>query len=444
MKIVNNKTYIIEKVASFILIFIFLSIRVQAQNYHYIRSGANGSGTGNDWDNAFTSIPAVLIRGDTYYICAGSYGPYTFSPLSGTNYVYLKTATVLNHGTNMGWTNSYAVGEALFSGSGAIWTINTDYIDVDGGYGSGTNQHGIHISSSLTTPGGAVVVPYGVVPAQSHIWFRSMEINVAPWGNGNNARIIYHDSSTTTDWNFTNCFFHGGYCGVSFIAGGSAYNLIDHCTFYNIGSDVAANHCAFVTAASANYTTIRNCIFWNAQGNYNTTYIEPQFQGSHFYVYGNVFREDSGVVGTGQGIFAITSSDVWTDVHIYNNTGYGLHTTAGLIWAGNVTGQQVFVTNNLFQSCLGSLTIYNPGSSLFSGNNIVNTPLVQFKNSSVGDFHLTQAVPGIALESSYDIDPDGNIRGADGAWDIGAYEFVSASNNLAPPWPPFPSFKTTP
>src|SRR5687768_17254029 len=44
----------------------------------YVRQGATGSGNGSDWTNAYTSLPASLVRGDTYYVADGTYAGYTF------------------------------------------------------------------------------------------------------------------------------------------------------------------------------------------------------------------------------------------------------------------------------------------------------------------------------------------------------------------------------
>ena len=42
-----------------------------AGDYHYVRAGATGLNNGSDWNNAWTSLPATLVRGDTYYIADG-------------------------------------------------------------------------------------------------------------------------------------------------------------------------------------------------------------------------------------------------------------------------------------------------------------------------------------------------------------------------------------
>ena len=47
------------------------------------------------------------------------------------------------------------------------------------------------------------------------------------------------------------------------------------------------------------------------------------------------------------------------------------------------------------------------------------------QNGSGLDFHLHQATaPGATLGAPYDHDPDGKLRGADGTWDRGAFEYA--------------------
>src|SRR3990172_8979021 len=81
----------------------------------YIRAGAVGNGSGSDWTNActdFTGSCAVssLVRGDTYYVGAGTYGSRTFNTAeSGTIVNHNKGATVADHGTDTGWQATYSV-----------------------------------------------------------------------------------------------------------------------------------------------------------------------------------------------------------------------------------------------------------------------------------------------------------------------------------------------
>jgi hypothetical protein len=91
--------------------------------------GATGSGTGADWTNAFPSIP-TLVRGNTYYFADGTFTNRTFNnAVSGTQTISLIKATVANHGTSVGWQNSYGDGKTTFIGS---MRFNTGYYVFDG------------------------------------------------------------------------------------------------------------------------------------------------------------------------------------------------------------------------------------------------------------------------------------------------------------------------
>ncbi len=88
----------------------------QAAN-HYVRAGAAGSANGNDWSNAYAALPASLVRGDVYYIAAGSYGARDFDDAhSGTAVITIKKAVAADHGTDTGWLAAYA-GQAVFQSS---------------------------------------------------------------------------------------------------------------------------------------------------------------------------------------------------------------------------------------------------------------------------------------------------------------------------------------
>ena len=40
---------------------------------HCVRAGAGGDGSGTDWVNAYPTLPTELVRGDIYYVAAGTY-----------------------------------------------------------------------------------------------------------------------------------------------------------------------------------------------------------------------------------------------------------------------------------------------------------------------------------------------------------------------------------
>jgi hypothetical protein len=142
------------------LVVVLLLIAVPslaADNLYYVRAGATGTGTGADWTNAYTTLPAVLSRGTTgatYYIADGNYEGYLFNSTSaladGTKIITIKKATVADHGTDTGWDNGYGDGQAVFQYSDygtvamagyklSTFRILTSYITIDGAVGSGSD-----------------------------------------------------------------------------------------------------------------------------------------------------------------------------------------------------------------------------------------------------------------------------------------------------------------
>ncbi len=156
------------------------------------------------------------------------------------------------------------------------------------------------------------------------------------------------------------------------------------------------------------------------------------------YIYGNVFkatRPDEQT--TNPSIFSSTSGELVLNVFIYNNTIYGLHGSPPSIGyadtgvRGDNPNSTITVRNNLWQA-----NTYPPGFQAVKTQdyNLLNTGGASFINAGSGDFHLTQPTPaGIALPSPYNLDPDGNVRGADGTWDRGAFEYApGVAANAAP------------
>ncbi|MGZ3805746.1 MAG: hypothetical protein ACXVB4_16130, partial [Pseudobdellovibrionaceae bacterium] len=114
--------------------FIFITLQAEAVN-HFVRQDATGSANGSDWTNAYTSLPATLVRGDTYYIAAGNYSGRTFNtPTSGTTLITIKKAIEADHGTETGWQASYGTGQAAFTG---MLEFTSSYWVFDGMTGGG-------------------------------------------------------------------------------------------------------------------------------------------------------------------------------------------------------------------------------------------------------------------------------------------------------------------
>jgi hypothetical protein len=107
---------------------------------------------------------------------------------------------------------------------------------------------------------------------------------------------------------------------------------------------------------------------------------------------------------------------------VYNNTFIGVLDDGTMI---GVYGTNAMVKNNLFYNCASSTISVTNGetaNNLTVGSNVFS------------GFAITAALPGTSLGSPYNTDLTGATRGADGVFDIGAYEY-SAGGEPEPPAP---------
>jgi hypothetical protein len=211
---------------------------LQAQTF-CVRQGATGTGTGSDWTNAYAALPATLQRGATYYVADGTYPSYTFDdPVSTSTYITIRKATATVHGTDTGWQLSYGDGEALFTGSGNIWTFTTGFYDMDGvvGYGKSPGGFGFRLLSTSARSTTTHLIYFGGTPING-LRIRHAELD---WNNGTgtstsavtrgfDAGTASHDGTL-----FQSCYSHHS-SGFHFFVLNSANMTIERCYFYQNG-----------------------------------------------------------------------------------------------------------------------------------------------------------------------------------------------------------------
>jgi hypothetical protein len=231
-----------------------------------------------------------------------------------------------------------------------------------------------------------------------------------------------------------NCNIHGA---STLIYTHTAHNtIVEGCSLYDSRYDPsvagpAAVHANVFYTSYSNYGTFKNNRVWNWEAEGLFFNYEGQ---TGWKIYGNVFiggnTVDSGVetmFGYVHGRHEFYNNpfvDFWTSVRLEGVSG------------GNVK-------NNLFYNAppttFGAASrSYNwyYGSGTWSETGMQNGTGSPFVNSSNKDYRL--AVPTQAgdtlIEETYQTDFFGNPRGADGAWDRGAFEF-SSTNTIRPAAP---------
>lgn len=343
----------------FALLFVLLGApRLVPAACHVVFSGvAGGSHSGADWTNAYTDLPASLIRGDIYYVGAGTYGRHVFNDAtSGSTIIEVRAATASDHCTDTGWNGSTMLGKAVFqatvSNSANILEFDSNYFTINGNgrstatgnpYTDWQNSNGYNISISNangnvcsgssgdnqnTHVGGSgsfITLDYVEIPGNSPTTDQCAAIGVEPSASG-----------STHDWTISHSYLHDvGARMFEFdgkTSGGSSvgnYNMVtewnylknnyssstDHGECYQVGSNLGS-----LTIA---WSYITNCI--------GTGFIATASGGSYsagnnangpWSIIGNVFTSDGGPTHCwfGNGTIAFFDISFTAPVYILNNT----------------------------------------------------------------------------------------------------------------------------
>lgn len=398
----------------------------------YVRPGASGNGSGSDWANAYTSLPPSLNRGDTYWLADGNYGSRNFND-AGTATITLKKATPASHGTSTGWSDAYGAGQATFS------NMNFDagnYV-IDGAKRNESNwadsaSYGIRnsggvYSSRLSSSSGTCA---------DNLTLRYVDIG-APVGSGVSSAGssgLYlggfgSGSLACDNWTLHRSHVHNTKIHVQ-CAGCNALKI--EYTHFGTGwgkeairgqvyaSNMVVRHSVFKDScqrdpADATSGCTGEIALWDGSGFDNNE------------VYGNVFYKTTNEINTGGVIIIGGNGSSWVgpggaNTKVFNNTLSGYKDGTAMIL---LNGSGTACKNNVWYGVASGVgTGCNSGSS---SNNVVlsSSPFVSV---SVGDFKLTVATTsGAALPSPYDVDMKGTKRGADGVWDIGAFEYSNGA-----------------
>lgn len=403
----------------------------------YVRPGATGNGSGSDWANAYTSLPSALVRGDTYWLADGSYGSYTFDD-PGSTVTTLRKATAAAHGTNTGWSDSYGDGQAVFTNM----NFEYGYYVIDGATRNESNwadssAYGIRNAGSLYSSR----LSSNSAACADNLTFRYMDVGAATGGGVDSAASsgLYlggfgGGSLACENWTLHRSHVHNTKIHVQ--CAGCSGLLVEY-THFGTGWGKEAIR-GQVYAANM---TVRHSVFKDScqrdpgDSTSGCTAEIALWDGSGFdnnEVYGNVFYKTTSEINTGGVIVIGGNGSSWVgpsanNTKVFNNT-----------MAGYKVGTAIVLLNGSNNACRNNVW-YGIASGIGTGcnasvstNNAVlsSSPFVSY---SSGDFRLaTSTAGGYALPSPYDVDMKGAKRGADGSWDLGAYEYGSGGIQQLP------------
>jgi len=408
---------------------------------HHVHSGAVGSNNGESWNDAYTSIPATLTRGDTYYVADGSYSGYVFDdPESGSSVITIKKATPNEHGSSNGWVDSLGDGQAIFTSG--LGFIKDNYV-FDGVYRNEADwrdepAYGFRVKGALTW---------------NTAWYSEV---------GHNIVVRYCDVGGTPSENFdeahpTNAFYFGGF-------GENVTNItVSRCHIHNVdvgfqiaGGDgmlIEYNHIGptwnkevIRGQNTAKNIIIRYNIFLNGcqkvvgdppDGRAGCTAQIGIWDGvaggfDNNEIYGNVIATEktdnhSDAALFVGGNFSDLAGPGGDNTKVYNNTIVGIAVGQADI---DLNGNNTHAFNNMWYDISASGV---GATATFTGSNGEegSDPFVNYVGNN---YRLIAAVAGTALGAGFSAqDIIGTVRGNDGVWDRGAYEFESGGVDVTPP-----------
>jgi len=416
----------------------------------YVKPGG-GTGAGTSWTTAwsiagFSSHMGSIAPGDTVWFAGGNYGTVSFTiSASGTSgnpitYKRVVASDPIAGSVASDWNSSFDSTIVMNTGSGAAcMTLQASWIVVDGRTGL------------LGTSGGWVI---NYVDNSSAIGDTSTATNnvtlryLTTWGPG-----IITQTSDTRGFDISNTgnktFYLMQYCeaghggDTNMQIGVNSGTLTDftmeYCWCHDAGAINAGSfHPNLLIFGPSNRVTIRYNRFYNI----DVEGLFPAYDCANWYVYGNLFYQGSIPLNTGRA-FEFDSGAAVSNIFFYNNTIVDLPlgtrfdqgaSTSGCVSRNNLywnTGNSGYQTGWTHDHNFYSGATEGGSGDIGSGTQ----PFASYvANSTTSDYHIISTVgakfprdkgASIAPVSgqTINLDPDGNIRGADGTWDIGAYEY---------------------
>jgi hypothetical protein len=377
------------KIFSTILILL-LAFSAGAQTTNYVRAGASGSNNGTDWNNAFTSFPSTLNRGEVYMIAGDVTGTdYDFNDAnSGTTPIIILSATVENHGTDTGWNNAYA-GTATWSGE---WSFTTDYYFISGQTRDSTtwtNGYGFRVANYWNyaeTDGSAgdnIVMLYVDVSGNKTLFGQN-------WCTNMNGGVDIKGPGWKTNFVMGNCMIsHASFIQLSFVRGFVITNsVLAHGNRKQSirGTDFCPDgeilNCRFYEAANGNINELgAECspgtgdeshtaviAVWDDNGNGAGAFDNWRIEGNNIW-YQNFVPGDGPnaaiVVGGGTGWDGVPASNVTVSTNTI--VGYGARNASLIINGGDAAGSNKVAQGNKWRDC-SSYFVSVTGTTADNGN----------------------------------------------------------------------------
>jgi len=393
----------------------------------YVRpnGGSYGSENGSDWNNAFDGFSdiawASIAAGDTIWVAGGTYTQDLVPAKSGTSGSRIAVRRARTDATECtgagGWNSSFA---STITQSTASIVINSyNYITISGRTTAAGGTQGWLIDFTGATSGTGIEWPNGANGSYNIIEYVDIQgpgyITYSSDGRGIDATPF----SSATNNTFSYCKIHDWESTV--YLGGFDYCTFDHCELYNARAvNSAVFHPNLMYMIDADHLTFRyNYVHASIGEGLFWTNNDDDVSGAD--IYGNLFVNTKDGGSTTK-VIQPDNVGTFTALRIWNN-----------VFDNNYN---VLYGDSAFSSCecRNNIITRNGTSNPFGGtgwtvsNNLVSNTGTGIFTTLGSDYHIGSADSparnvGYNLSTFFTLDRDGNTFGADGTWDVGAYEY---------------------
>jgi hypothetical protein len=425
-----HKRSLFRRLAPFLtlLLVCVLAGPSQAANWYVRPSG--GSGAGTNWNTAWNGLSSInwssVACGDTIWVAGGTYAQ-DLSPqkncTSGSRlYVRRARSDAAECTSATGWNSGFEStihqtrAKILFSG-------NYNYITVSGRTAGSGGNNGWWIDFTGATSGVGIDWPNGSNASYNIIEYVDVQgpgnITYSSDGRGIDATPFSSATGNTFShlkiWGWESAIYNVG-------IESSTFEYIEMFDIFAV--NWSSYHPNGIYISGSNNGIVRYSKFHSGPNGYpigEGIFFEQSGGCSNWKIYGNLFYDL-----TGAGSKAIEITSVVPNLKIWNNTFDNVSTP---LYTQAAAGTGSELKNNLFYA---SGSGYSWGTT---SNNLYPSSGTVFVNRAAKDYHIVSTTgsgyprnAGTNLSVNFTTDRDGVVFGADDAWDIGAYEYGSATN----------------
>jgi hypothetical protein len=418
----------------------------------YVRSSATGSNNGSDWNNAWTDTTrinwATVAPGDMIWIAGGTYGALSIQGSgNSTSRVYIQRVRTTNSApaSAAGWNSS-------FDSTVIVTRLSCNSV----GYGNYVTVDGQVPYGGIIVTNTSLAEVYAVdLNASGANYMELFNLDIGGVSTlsanftGEGRCISANFNGTAHGLHIAHCKLHGAPTLV--LSGGQHDMIFEYNKLYDnvVGNPALWHPNVWNTIGNDVNVIFRYNEIWNwmVEG----IMMSTGNADSDWYIYGNLWHGNPAFT-----VSRIVEAQYTTHgpVYMYNNTFVGV---AEIVSGGNGAwgwDSRCASSNNIYFQCGGGAGAghgFGKGHDDYDLSDAANSEphgitgatSAMFVNFAGGNYHIvTNIAPtlprnkGAALGAQYSVDMEGNPRGGDGAWDIGAFEYNTGSpvnNDTTPP-----------